>query len=174
MTLFSSRWFSDISNLPEILNHIFCISKTELQYYPTLAGNELWVWNGAESPHEGGAMGKKIDDRSSREQWAKDFEVLASPYLEKQVPSFLCTAGIQFPDHGTLFPLYASLSKVVRASKEWSEQTDSLMALSIRYGSAVEAPNLSVISLQKHPESSSESATADYKTSFSELLEEGN
>lgn len=170
MALFSCQVFSEISQLPETLNRIFCVTKTELQYYPTLASNEIWVWNGAELPHEGGAMGKKIDNRKDREQWANDFERLAQPYLDQKVPSLFLCAELQLPEHGSMFSIYASMAKLILNLKHWSEQTDSLLACSVRYGSTIQAPNLSVISLQKHPKDCSKAAIADYKASLNELL----
>lgn len=167
---FSQPEFRPVPELQGLMDQLCCLSEFELSHYPNLAGNELLVHNGKEEPQEHVSMGKKREGLTARKQFAKDFEVLAMPYQDpERFSSFLCQMTLSLPKSANLFPLYAEVSRGILDIKNWSAETDSLILVSVRYGSALLAPNLSVVSYQK-TERDPNISTKDYSSSFAKVL----
>lgn len=168
---FSQPKFQPVPELSGLLDQLCCLSESELSHYPNLAGNELLIHNGKDEPQEHVAMGKKQEGLTARKQFAKDFTVLAMPYQDpEQFSSFFCQMTLHLPKSANLFPLYTEVSRAILDIKNWSADTDSLILVSVRYGSALLAPNLSVVSYSKKERQNSKTMQKEDSDSFAKIL----
>lgn len=163
--------FQPVTNLPETLNLMFCTSRSELQYYPNLAGNEILLQNGTGAKPVRLSMGKKIDDLLSRKRARQDFEEMCRPFGNAP-GAFFCTVTFALSEGGQTFHLYRVVQDTQEKIRRWAGNTNSVLACTSHYARFGQAPHLNVVSFPRIAETPVQSLAEDYRASFAHLFDE--
>lgn len=162
--------FQPVTDLPEELNQMFCTSHSELQSYPSLAGNEILLQNGTGSQFIRLSMGKKMDDLPARKRVRQDFLEQCRPFL-KAPGAFFCTVTFTRNEGGQTFHLYRAVQDTQEKIRKWAENTNSVLACTSHYARFGKSPHLNVVSFPRLAQTPVQSLTEDYRASFARLFE---
>lgn len=162
--------FQPVTNLPETLNLMFCTSRSELQSYPNLAGNEILLQNGTNTEPVRLSMGKKIDDLPARKRARQDFLNQCRPFLSAP-GAFFCTITFSLDEGGQTFHLYRAVQDTQEKIRRWAGNTNSVLACTSHYARFGQAPHLNVVSFPRVAETPVQSLAEDYRASFTHLFD---
>lgn len=160
-----------VGSLPERLNVMFCLTKSELSHYPNLAGNEILCQNGRE---EAGsfhlAMGRKIDDLPARKRAAKDVQTRLRP-VRNSPCAFAGTLTLHLPDGQPMVALYREVGRCRNRIMQWAKDQNAIVVCSSHYARAGQEPHLLVLAYPADPRMSGPEWKNSFQQSFRNLLE---